>query len=110
MFVCFKKGANNKNEDTSEQQPHDSGVQSHDGALVQPHDNNEVQPHNGDVQAHDGNIAITSYVWIMNTYIYFQIIFLIFVVSMAEHEVEDARREEENMPTNPMVLINTLGK
>ena len=71
MFVCFKKCGNNKNEDMSEQKPHDSGVHPRDGALVQPHDNSEVHPHNGDVRDHHDNITINSYVWIMNTNIYF---------------------------------------
>ena len=39
------KGGNNKNEDMSKHQSHDSGVQPHDGALVQLHDN-EVKPYN----------------------------------------------------------------
>lgn len=63
MFDYFKKQDDNKNEDLSEQQPHDSGVHPHYGALlqpcdseVQPHDDalvqlhdNELKPHNGDV-------------------------------------------------------------
>ena len=46
MFVCFNKGVKNNNEDMSEQKPHDSGVQPHDGVLVQPHDSG-MKPHNG---------------------------------------------------------------
>ena len=60
----------------SKQQPRDSGVYPNDGVIMQPHDNSEVQPHNGYVQARDGNIAINSYVWIMNTNIYFQMVYL----------------------------------
>ena len=76
MLVCFKKGCNNNNEDTSEQEHRDGAlVQPHDGALVQPHDS-VVYPHNGAMQVHDGNIVINSYLWIANTNIYFQIVYL----------------------------------
>ena len=33
LFVLKRRG-NNKNEDMSEQKPHDSGVQPHDGMLM----------------------------------------------------------------------------